>query len=95
MPVVHIMENVEATMLYDIMKKTHINIGTGEDLTIKELAALVKETIGFNGELEWDSSKPDGTPEKQLDVSLLDELSWKYNISLQQGIGNVYSNYIG
>ncbi len=63
-----------------------INIGTGEDLSIKELALLIKEVIGFEGELVFDSSKPDGTPRKLMDVSKLHCLGWKHQIELKQGI---------
>lgn len=71
-----------------------INVGTGEDLTIKELAALVKKTVGFNGETEWDISKPDGTPKKQLDVSKHFALGWKPKIPLEEGIKNMYEWFL-
>jgi GDP-L-fucose synthase len=64
----------------------HLNIGTGEDLTIKELAELVAELAGFNGELAWDTTKPDGTPRKVLDVSKAKALGWEPKISLREGI---------
>ena len=91
---IHIMEHVEADKLYTEMKQTHINIGTGLDLTIKELAGIVKEVVGFRGEIRWDSSKPDGTFKKQLDVSLLKQLDWEHKISLESGIRSVYQKYI-
>jgi len=91
---VHIMQNVEAHTLYDEMQQTHINIGTGIDLTIKELADLVKDIVGFNGEIQWDSTKPDGTPKKQLDVSLLNKLDWNHKIALNDGIKAVYNKYV-
>lgn len=71
--------------------KEFVNIGTGEDVTIKELANLIKEEIGFTGELVWDSSKPDGTPRKLMDVSKINNLGWKYKISLPEGIKKVAS----
>lgn len=71
--------------------KEFVNVGTGEDVTIKELANLIKEEIGFTGELVWDSSKPDGTPRKLMDVSKINNLGWKYKISLQEGIKKVAS----
>jgi GDP-L-fucose synthase len=71
----------------------HINIGTGEDLTIKELAELVAELSGFKGELAWDSSKPDGTPRKVLDVSKAKALGWAPEISLRDGIASTISWY--
>ncbi|HLN21854.1 MAG TPA: GDP-L-fucose synthase [Bacteroidales bacterium] len=75
------------------IRNTHINIGTGKDLTIKELAGLVKRIIGFEGEIAWDSTKPDGTPRKLLDVSKLNKLGWKEKVSLEDGIGMVYEKY--
>ena len=72
---------------------THINIGTGRDLTIRELAHLVKSKVGFTGKLEWDSSKPDGTYRKHLDVSKINKLGWKEKVSLDEGIKLIYSSY--
>ncbi len=66
-----------------------VNIGTGVDITIKDLAQLIKNTIGFTGELKFDTTKPDGTPRKLLDVTKLHNLGWKHKISLQQGIAQV------
>ena len=71
----------------------HLNIGTGEDLTIKELAELVAELAGFKGEIAWDSSKPDGTPRKVLDVSKAKSLGWSPKISLRDGIASTISWY--
>ncbi|CAN2227269.1 WcaG Nucleoside-diphosphate-sugar epimerases [Candidatus Nanopelagicaceae bacterium] len=71
----------------------HLNIGTGEDLTIKELAELVAELSGFKGELAWDSSKPDGTPRKVLDVSKAKALGWSPQISLRDGIASTIAWY--
>jgi GDP-L-fucose synthase len=71
----------------------HLNIGTGEDLTIKELAELVAELAGFTGELAWDSSKPDGTPRKVLDVSKAKALGWEPKISLRDGVASTIAWY--
>jgi len=71
----------------------HLNIGTGEDLTIKELAELVAELAGFTGQLAWDSSKPDGTPRKVLDVSKAKALGWAPQISLRDGIASTIAWY--
>ena len=71
-------------------EKELVNIGTGKDITIKELAELIKKVIGFNGKLVWDSSKPDGTPRKLLDVSKAHDLGWKHKIELEEGIKMVY-----
>ena len=72
----------------------HLNIGTGEDLTIKELAECVAELAGFTGKIEWDSSKPDGTPRKVLDVSKVKSLGWQPRISLRDGIDSTIKWYI-
>lgn len=71
----------------------HLNIGTGEDLTIKELAELVAELAGFKGEIAWDSSKPDGTPRKVLDVAKAKSLGWSPKISLRDGIASTIDWY--
>jgi GDP-L-fucose synthase len=75
------------------VRNTHINIGVGEDLSIAQLAHLVKEVVGFEGDLEWDASKPDGTPRKLLDVSRLNNLGFKAEIELKDGITEVYHDY--
>ncbi len=71
-----------------------INVGTGRDQTILELANLVKDTTGFVGEITHDLTKEDGTPVKRLDVSLLDNLGWKARISLEQGIKSTYGDFL-
>ena len=71
-----------------------INVGTGEDLTIKNLALLIKEIIGFEGELIFDSSKPDGTPRKLMDVSKLHNKGWKHKINLKEGIALAYQDFL-
>lgn len=76
------------------VRNTHINIGTGSDLTIKDLALMVKHITGFRGELDWDSSKPDGTFRKLQDVSKLASLGWRAKISLSDGIADVYMSYL-
>lgn len=75
------------------IKNTHLNIGTGIEISIKELAYLVKNTIGFKGEIKFDPSKPDGTPRKLTDPSKLHSLGWKHKIELNDGIGMVYKHY--
>lgn len=67
-----------------------VNIGTGEDISIKDLALLVKKVVGYEGELRFDASRPDGTPRKLMDVSRLHALGWKHTISLEEGIRSVY-----
>ncbi len=71
-----------------------INIGTGEDISIRELAEIIKDVVGFKGVIEWDSSKPDGTPQKLLDVSKINNLGWKYKTYLEEGITLTYKDYL-
>ena len=71
-----------------------VNIGTGEDLTIKDLAHLVKEVVGFNGDIYFNTDKPDGTPKKLSDVSKLKEIGWSYKTSLKEGIQKTYTDYV-
>lgn len=73
----------------------HINVGTGEDLEIIELANIIKEIVSFKGRIVNDLTKPDGTPRKLLDVSLLESTGWKYKTSLKDGIKKVYDWYLG
>jgi len=72
-----------------------VNIGTGKDLTIKELAEMIREIVGFAGEIVWDTTQPDGTPRKLLDVSKLHSLGWKEKIPLREGIAKVYKEKFG
>ena len=71
----------------------HLNIGTGSDLTIKELAGKVASAAGFTGEIDWDTSKPDGTPQKVLDVSKIKALGWEPTITLEAGIASTIAWY--
>lgn len=71
-----------------------VNIGTGEDVTIKELALLVKKIVGFEGDIQFDTSKPDGTPRKLMDVSKLHQSGWKHKIELEDGIGMAYADFL-
>lgn len=71
-----------------------INIGTGTDVTIKELAELIKETVGFEGELEFDTSKPDGTPKKLLDVTRINKLGWSAKTKLKDGLKLAYQDFL-
>jgi GDP-L-fucose synthase len=71
-----------------------INVGTGKDITIKELAELIKDVVGFDGSIEWDSSKPDGTPRKLLDVSRIKSLGWEPMFTLKQGIESTFQSYL-
>lgn len=78
----HLMQTYEGTI--------SVNIGTGKDISIKELAEMIKEIVGFKGKIVWNSSKPDGTPRKLLDVGLIRSLGWQYSMELEEGIREVY-----
>lgn len=81
----HLLENYDGP--------SQVNVGTGEDLTIKELASIVARTVGYKGEIEWDPSKPDGTPRKLLDVSKLKSSGWSPSIGLEEGIRSTVQWY--
>lgn len=72
----------------------HLNIGSGTDISIAELAELVKLEIGFNGKVVFDTSKPDGTPRKLLDVSKLHALGWQHSVELKKGIKLAYTDFL-
>ena len=76
------------------IRNTHLNIGTGIEIRIKDLAYLIKDTIGFKGEIKFDPSKPDGTPRKLTDPSKLHALGWHHKIELSEGIKMVYKHYV-
>ena len=76
------------------VRNTHINIGTGIDLSIKALSDLIKETIGYKGAIEFDSSKPDGTMKKLTDPTKLHSLGWKHTVSLEKGVKMMYEHYL-
>jgi GDP-L-fucose synthase len=78
----------------DSPKVPHINIGTGKDLTIAELSEIIKEVIGFTGDVNWDRTKPDGTPQKLLDVSRIMQIGWQPRIKLTDGIHLTYASYL-
>ncbi len=66
------------------------NVGTGKDITIKDLALLIQDIVGHEGDINWDTTKPDGTPRKLMDVSRLEEAGWEYRIELEEGIRRTY-----
>lgn len=82
----HLMNNYNSTEI--------VNVGTGEDVSIKELSEIVKDVVGFSGNILYDTSKPDGTPRKLLDVSKINSLGWKHKVSLKEGIQKTYSWYL-
>lgn len=83
---VHLMENYN--------EREFVNVGTGEDIAIKDLALMIKDVVGFDGELQFDTSKPDGTPRKLMDVSRIKSFGWTPSISLRQGVEHVYTAYV-
>lgn len=76
------------------VRNTHINVGTGIELTIAQLAEMVRDTVGFQGQIQWDSTKPDGTMRKLCDVSKLHSLGWRHKIELPQGVRMLYQWYL-
>lgn len=76
------------------LTETLYNVGTGKDITIKELAETIQEIVGHEGQIEWDSSKPDGTPRKLMDVSKLKEEGWSYSTELKEGIEKTYQWFL-
>ncbi len=95
---VYVMEHIDFEDLKPAdskeIRNTHINIGSGNELTIRQLAELIQKATGFDGEILFDASKPDGTMRKLLDVSKLEKLGWKSKIGLEDGVGKVFEEYI-
>ncbi len=81
-------------LMEEYSNKEIVNIGCGEDLSIKELAEMVKEVTGYTGNLAFDTSKPDGTPRKLLDVSKINALGWRYKTSLKEGMSIAYQDFL-
>ena len=92
----HVDDVAEAVMftLTNDLKYDLYNVGTGKDITIKELALLIQNIVGHEGDIQWDSSKPDGTPRKLMDVSRFDDEGWTYNIELENGIQSTYEWFL-
>lgn len=90
----HIMENISANRLYNELGLTHINIGVGKDMSIKDLAEKIVSIVGFKGIIFWDSTKPDGMLRKLMNVDNLKKTGFSAGISLDEGIRSVYSHYI-
>lgn len=74
--------------------QSHINVGVGKEVTIREIAEMVKAVVGFKGEIEWDSSKPDGTPRKLMDSSRINALGWAPKVSLREGLALAYQDFL-
>ncbi len=96
---IHIMEKVNFLDLKGVIqckniRNTHVNIGTGTDISIKDVAELIKSTVGFNGTLYYNTEKPDGTMKKLTDVSKLKALGWEYKVKIDEGIQKLYNWYL-
>ena len=74
--------------------RLHINVGSGSDLTTNELAKIIKEVTGYEGNIKFDDSKPDGTPQKLLNSDRINSLNWKAKISLKEGLKYTYEDYL-
>ncbi len=81
-------------LMLNYSEKEFVNVGTGTDLSIKSLVEMVKDIVGYQGQLVWNTSKPDGTPRKLMNVSKLESLGWKHQIDLKKGIEMVYSEFV-
>ena len=80
-------------LMKEYNENSFINIGTGLEVSIKDLAKIIKKLVEYQGEVVWNAEKPDGTPRKLMDVSKLHQLGWKHTIELEEGIKKVYSEY--
>ena len=92
--VMNLDEKILSDELLNYPKPCFVNLGTGVDGTIRELAEILRDTVGFNGEMVFDATKPDGTPQKRLDVSRMAGLGWRSSISLTEGIQRTYQWYL-
>ncbi len=94
---VFVMENVNFKDLAGDKKEvrnTHINIGTGKEIAIKDLAEMIKSIVGFRGELVFNTQKPDGTPRKLTDPAKIHGLGWRHRVTLEEGVGRLYAWYV-
>ena len=91
--ILFMLENIDAKTIYE-EGISHLNIGTGKDISINKLANLVSGIVGFAGDIMYDSSKPDGTPRKLMDVGRLTGLGWKYKTELRDGITATYKWFL-
>lgn len=81
-------------LMKEYNEKQFVNVGTGTDLSIKALAEMIQEVVGFEGSIVWNTDKPDGTPRKLMDVSKINQLGWKHQIDLRSGIEQVYQDFL-
>jgi GDP-L-fucose synthase len=91
---IHVMNLDNTQLLSTNVNLSHINVGTGHELSIKQLTELIASTVGFQGDILWDATKPDGTPRKLLESSKLKELGWQPKIGLEAGLIDAYSWYL-
>ena len=95
---VHILLNVDFADTYDKQERDirncHVNIGTGKEISIREVAALIQREVGFKGEVRWDASKPDGTMRKLTDVTKLHKLGWHHKVEIDEGVSRLYKWYL-
>lgn len=91
---IFLMNNFNPTKKQNENGEIFVNLGTGKDNTIKEIAEIIKKIVGFNGEIIWDTTKPDGTPQKLLDLAKIHELGWHNKIELEEGLKMTYNWYI-
>jgi GDP-L-fucose synthase len=96
---VYVIENLNFSDMYNPGQKeirnTHLNIGTGKSISIRDLANLIKEVIGFNGYFRYDTTKPDGTLLKESDVTKLNTLGWHHKVELKEGVERLVKWYLG
>lgn len=91
---VFLMRNFDPTKEQNAKGDVFLNLGTGREVSIRQLTELIRDVVGYGGEIVWDSTKPDGTPRKLLDVSRMAELGWKYRTELADGVRTVYDWYL-
>jgi GDP-L-fucose synthase len=89
----YLLEHVDANRMREVSPDYFVNVGTGADVTIRELAETIAEVVGWRGEIQWDTTKPNGTPRKLMDVSTMTELGWTATTSLRQGIEKTWEWY--
>tara|TARA_Y100000813_G_C24028584_1_gene288650 strand:- start:240 stop:731 length:492 start_codon:yes stop_codon:yes gene_type:complete len=88
-----VLENWDPNQNLDDFRLNFLNVGTGKDLCIRDLALLIAKITNYNGEIRWDTSKPDGTPKKLLDISRIKNLGWEPTISLEKGLQTTYFDF--
>ncbi len=91
---IHLMNHFSPTKEQNENGEIFFNIGTGKDLQIRALAELIRKTVGYPGEIVWDTSRPNGTPRKLLDVSHIEATGWKYTTELEDGVRKVYEWFL-